>query len=780
MNGKKPLVLATVCFSLSLISPLQAQVTEGEETEQMDFAHGLLERGLYDMASAEYQKFITAHPGSAYIQEAVLAIGESYFLAKDFPKAIEAFNQFKRQYPDSDKYPSALLRLGQVYISQKNFDEALKELTSMDADPRLKGQFLQSFHFYKGKIYLEKKDSVKALEYFEKASQIAEASAYTANAYEQIAEIHISSSQYEKAIEAYSKAIPSTRDESLKGYFIYKLGESYFLAGKYQEATGQFQQILTQYPNYEVVREAVTNLLAAYFNLNQYDQVASEYQHHASFIKEEEPYFNIHLTAVKALVELKKYDEALALLDKINFFPGLKDEEKRAIILTKADVLIKQKKYQEGVTLLEGALPGNADDRDNIFFIKAQGYFGLGNFEKASTFFQDVSANHASSSFAQASLLGAAHAREKMGNYKEAGEFFLKYYQLEKNETLRSEALYDAALMSVKLNELAVAAERAKEYAKTFPGGTFYEPSILLLADVYNKSNQSDKAVTLLKDYLTHPEQIQRPDAVNFLLGYSQQFSGQPEEALNMYAQVAINKDDPKFYISSLKNMAGIFLNQGKEAEAAGVFDRLITDVEHNTLDLKTYLWVCEAFLKDKKFQDILRITKKAEGVFPNDGKSALAYFKAEAYRGLNERENALKFYDIALSSAQNTYSGGAHIGKGLCLTEVEKLDEARSEFQKAIDKNPDDFTVTLRARFELAKIADEQKNPEEALKFYLLIGTIYEDNEYVPESLLRAAKILDSLNRKEESLKIYQDIVAEYPDSSQAVLVNAKISGAK
>lgn len=781
MNGKNTLVLAAVYFFLIIGVPLQAQVTDVEETEQLDFAQGLLERGLYDMASAEYQKFMAAHPGSSYLQEAALAVGESYFLAKNFPKAIEAFNQFKKQYPDSAQYPSALLRLGQIYISQKNFDEALKELTSMDADARLKGQLLQSFQFYIGKIHLEKKDLVNAFEHFEKASQVTEASAYTANAYEQMAEIYISNMQYEEAIEAYRKAIQSATDESLKGYFIYKLGESCFLAGKYPEAIGQFQQILTQYPNYEVVREAVTNLLAAYFNLNQYDQVISEYQHNASFIKEEEPYFNIHLTAARALVELKKYDEALALLEKINTFSGLKDKEKRGVILTKADVLIKQKNYQEGLTLMEGALPGNAEDGDKISFMKAQACFGLGNFEKASAFFQDVNVNHASSNFAQAALLGAAHSRQEMGNYKEAAEYFLKYYQLGKDETLRSEALYDAALMSVQLNNLPSAVEHAEEYVKTFPGGIFYEPSILLLADIYNKNNQSDKAVTLLKDYLNHPERVQRLDAVNFLLGYSLQFSGQSEEALKTYAQATLNRDDPKFYVSSLKNMAGIYLSQGKEIEAAETFDRLMTDMDNNTLELKTYLWVCEVFLKDKKFKDVLRVAEKAEKQFLSDGKAETAYFKAEAYRELNDKENALKFFDIALSSdAKNMYSGSAHIGKGYCLTEAEKLDEAKAEFQKALDDNPDDSTLTLRARFELAKIADEEKNPQEALKFYLLIGTIYEDNEYVPESLFRAAKILDTLNRKDEAFKIYQEIAAEYSSSPQATLIKAKILGVK
>src|SRR5437660_143824 len=70
------------------------------ETEQLDFAQGLLARGLYTMAVAEYQKFIAEYPQSTYLEEANLAIGESYFLAQDFPNAVTAFNHFKELYPN--------------------------------------------------------------------------------------------------------------------------------------------------------------------------------------------------------------------------------------------------------------------------------------------------------------------------------------------------------------------------------------------------------------------------------------------------------------------------------------------------------------------------------------------------------------------------------------------------------------------------------------------------------------------------------------------------------
>src|SRR5271170_7685245 len=118
-----------------------------KESEQLDFAQGLLSRGMYDMAILQYQKFISDYPHSSSLQEAYLSLGEGYFLSQDFNKAIDIFNQFIQLYPHSDQLPVSLLRLGQIALQQKKYDDALKEFTSIDAQKQLKGPMLQSFDF---------------------------------------------------------------------------------------------------------------------------------------------------------------------------------------------------------------------------------------------------------------------------------------------------------------------------------------------------------------------------------------------------------------------------------------------------------------------------------------------------------------------------------------------------------------------------------------------------------------------------------------------------------
>lgn len=207
-----------------------------KEDEQLDFAQGLLTRGMYDMAILQCQKFIADYPNSPSLPKAYLSLGEGYFLSQDFDKAVGVFNQFKKLYPASEKLPVSLLRLAQIDIQQKKYDEALKELTSIDAAKQLKGPLLQSFDFYMAQAYKAKADTADALAYFQKASQVEGASTYTAYAFKETGRINAQNGHYSEAMDAYTKSMQAAVDDSLKGELTYRIAEVEFLSGKYADA----------------------------------------------------------------------------------------------------------------------------------------------------------------------------------------------------------------------------------------------------------------------------------------------------------------------------------------------------------------------------------------------------------------------------------------------------------------------------------------------------------------------------------------------------------------
>ena len=111
-------------------------------------------------------------------------------------------------------------------------------------------------------------------------------------------------------------------------------------------------------------------------------------------------------------------------------------------------------------------------------------------------------------------------------------------------------------------------------------------------------------------------------------------------------------------------------------------------------------------------------------------------------------------------------------------LAKVNQRDGARQEFQKSLDENADDFTVTVHARFEL--ISDAlQGNYNEAFKLSALISTIY-NNHICSESLLKAAKIFQHFGRKQEALKMYSEIINKYKNSLAASYAEKRIPDLK
>jgi tetratricopeptide (TPR) repeat protein len=732
-------------LAMTLLCParIDAQVPV-KASEQLDFVQGLLSRGMYDMAILQCQKFIADNPRSTFLQEAYLSLGEGYFLSQDFKKAVDTFNQFNQLYPHSKQLPVSLLRLGQINIQQKKYDEVLKELTSIDAQKELKGTMLQSFDFYTAQAYLGKADIALALDYFQKAAQVQGASCATAAyAFKEAGKIDAQNGHYSEAMDMYAKSMHLAQDDSLKGELTYRIAQAQFLSGQYADAIKGFGQVLDRYSNLGLPQDA---------------------------------YFSIHFAEARAYIELKEYDQANALLNRVLAFSTLKSQERAKIFIKKADILIREGKYKDGLALLDAYSSENTNDADETFFLKAQGYYGLRDFDRAFIFFENVYLNFPSSRFLKAALLGQAHARWETGRFKESEILFLKYYNIQDDPDLKSDALYDAVMMAVEAEDVSGVLSSAQEYLKVFPKGKQYSDVLFILADYHGKNNQPQEAVNLLRGYLAGG-QVQRPNWAYFLLGYNQQLLGNSDQALKAYAQVDGHQEKGEFYPGALKNMAIIYLSQENDDQARIYFDRLINQADQNDLQIKTYIWVCNEYLKEQEFDDVLRIAAQAEKHFPLKDLLEIKYFKAEALRGQGSCDEAVKNYCFVTSSTRkNAYTGRAHIGDGLCLTGLKKFDLAKQEFQKSLDENADDSTVTLRARFEIANLEASQGNFNEALKFYLLVATIYDDGYYCSESLLRAAKIFERLQRKADALKMYSEILDKYKNSTAALYAKGRI----
>jgi tol-pal system protein YbgF len=80
---------------------------------------------------------LVQHPHSDFAPNARFWLGESYYGKKDYPKAIDAYDQVQLNYPTSDKVPAALLKKGYAYLALKDRKRAASTLKQViDLYPR--------------------------------------------------------------------------------------------------------------------------------------------------------------------------------------------------------------------------------------------------------------------------------------------------------------------------------------------------------------------------------------------------------------------------------------------------------------------------------------------------------------------------------------------------------------------------------------------------------------------------------------------------------------------
>ena len=93
--------------------------------------------GDLEGARQGFAEFLVQHPNSDLAPNARFWLGESYYGKKDYPRAIDAYDQVQLNHPASEKVPAALLKKGYAYLALKDRKRAASALKQViDLYPR--------------------------------------------------------------------------------------------------------------------------------------------------------------------------------------------------------------------------------------------------------------------------------------------------------------------------------------------------------------------------------------------------------------------------------------------------------------------------------------------------------------------------------------------------------------------------------------------------------------------------------------------------------------------
>lgn len=120
---------------------------------QYEFAERYFEKGDYQPAIGEYQRFIYFFPDDERVFEARYRIGQAHMRRGEYARALEAFHQILDRHDTGEARRKAYLMISRCHLKQQAFGRALKALealaaTSADTDTR------DVAHYETGWIYI--------------------------------------------------------------------------------------------------------------------------------------------------------------------------------------------------------------------------------------------------------------------------------------------------------------------------------------------------------------------------------------------------------------------------------------------------------------------------------------------------------------------------------------------------------------------------------------------------------------------------------------------------
>ena len=112
------------------IAPPPQPVRAGER-EAYDNGLAVLREGRYAEAAQAFNQFLVNYPGSSYADNASYWLGETYYVTRDFDRALATFKGLTTNYPDSPKVSDSRLKMGYIYYEKKDWANARQELETV-------------------------------------------------------------------------------------------------------------------------------------------------------------------------------------------------------------------------------------------------------------------------------------------------------------------------------------------------------------------------------------------------------------------------------------------------------------------------------------------------------------------------------------------------------------------------------------------------------------------------------------------------------------------------
>jgi TolA-binding protein len=589
------------------------------------------------------------------------------------------------------------------------------------------------------------------------------------NAYAKAAGFHLGriyykSKKYGKAIEWFEKTdVSFLSNEEIAEYY-FKLGYSCFQKGEMEKASKAFREILNTESKYKTAANYYYAHVA-YAN-NNYSTALSTFEK----LKDSEtfgpviPYY-----IVQIYFEQQKYDEVIAYAVPKLSQGNLRNSVEIGRIV--GECYYRKGNWKEAFKYLEDYIKNFPQPSREDYYQLAYCSYRLQQCDKAVTYFEKVV--NVKDAIAQNAYYHLGGCFVILKNKQSARNAFQFAAQMDFDKSVKEDALFNYAKLSLELNFQSVAVNALRDYIKQFPGTAKADEANELLAQAYLSTRNYKDALAALESISNKtPRAAKAYQKVAYYRGVEFFNDRNYQAAIDLFTKAIVSDYDARVRALAMFWKAESFYALGRYQDAVKQYRIFIFNppsINTPVYNLANYgLGYAHFKLENYReasdwFRKYIRNKAETDIARYNDALIRIA----DALFMEKEYINAVAFYDEAIA-AKASGADYALFQKAMIQGIQGNLNAKATTLQTLLtvySKSAYADDAVFERGNAFLSLGDNRKAEEQ---FKQLLSA-YPQSVYVPKAKLNLALILYNENKDDQALTAYKKVVSEHPGTAEA-----------
>ncbi len=740
--------------------------------DRRKFADGLYARKMYELAAREYSSLLETEPKAEEAGLWWFRVGESYRELGEHIKAERAYVRASTLAADPVLREKAVYKRAAMFL-QLGFSEAsvelFSELLKRNPPPELRAAALLSL----SDALCKEGQSLKAIEMLETLLKEFPGSENVIYARLQLGRLYVELGEkegHDRALQELAFVIKEATSQREKAEARFLMAHLYYLKGEFSKSAREFVALQTDYP--DDIRASSSRREAAWalYHSGGYDEVIDLSSKGLASPDAERRDEWLYLRANSFRGKSRNKEAVEDYVTLLNVFA--ESRFANASRLELALVYYTLGNYKDVVAVASGL---DVDDakRPHLLWLLAESYSALSREDDAMKYYRLLAKEFPDGERVADALYRVAYMLQQKELWAEAAQ---QYRDIEKRfpkHKLAARSLFSAGVCYIRCDQGPDAVSTWRMLADKYPDySDMAEVRYQLSLELIRQENHDVALKELDKFLMQYPNHVRIADAYYWKgsLLCDQEMSKQAEAAL----RAALERSEDRQLDTDIRFRLGIVLLQLKrDAEAVALFSSLMEPDAAQRFTPERIFWLAEFQYDNDNFEGCIKAARMLVTIHKQPNWQEIGWtLIGRGNQSLKLNDNAIAaFKKAVVVNAGSSFSAESALRLGQLLSDKPNHEEAMKWLSEASKRASGKGMHTIRAEAYLAmgSVSEGQGDDDAALRFFMTVSLLFDDEDRVPEAYERAIVLLGRLRRLDERSALIAELHKRFPKSAAA-----------